>query len=457
MPTTQDYEFLLECTNVIGVDYDERENRVQVYVSQKVPKDELRPEDDVERRVQEVDGVDVDVVDSGYDEEREGFDARSILQPVPDAAAGRESRHRPVPAGVSEINANSTAATAGPYPARLEDPTAAVWRDDLEAGELVRLSNNHVYARSNEADLGESIVQPSPQDGSELPDDEVGELVGYVPIEDGVRVDVAARSVERERESTGAYELDPEWPTGIRRENYEDLREETVTKSGRTTAVSSATVEATSASVEVNFGGEHGTILLRDQLVAGYMSEGGDSGSPVFHDGTGELVGLLFAGSAEQTILNKIGNVERELGVELLTAEPDDDGDDGNGDENDGETTVPVFTTSFETGLEIDVDGPDPDAELTLSSIAIDGHPAAGRTVPVTLAVASASPGEYWLEVDGDRTTFEVDESRDDGDEDEDEEGDDVYRRAVTAELSVPSDADETIEVQIRGGTVQRS
>ncbi|WP_207588224.1 hypothetical protein [Halomontanus rarus] len=446
MPTTQDYEFLLECANVIGVDYDERENRVQVYVSQKVPKDELGPDDDVERRVQEVDGVDVDVVDSGYGEERDGFDARSILQPVPDAAAGRESRHRPVPAGVSEINVNSTAATAGPYPARLEDPTAAVWRDGLEAGELVRLSNNHVYARSNEADLGESIVQPSPQDGGELPDDEVGELVGYVPIEDGVRVDVAARSVERERESTVAYELDPEWPTGIRRESYEDLRGETVTKSGRTTGVSSATVEATSATVEVNFGGEHGTVRLRDQLVAGYMSEGGDSGSPVFHDETGELAGLLFAGSAEQTILNKIGNVERELGVELLTTEPDDDA--GDGDET-GETTVPVFTTTIDRTLEADVDGDDSDSGLSLSSITIDGPPAAGRTVPVTITVASASVGEYWLEVDGDRTTFELDESHDDGDG--------GYRRAVAADLSISSAPAETIEVRIRGGGVRRS
>ncbi|MCU4974449.1 S1 family peptidase [Halobacteria archaeon AArc-m2/3/4] len=456
MPTTQDYEFLLECANVIGVDYDERANRVRVYVSQKVPKDELRPEDDVERRVQEVDGVDVDVVDSGYGEEREGFDALSILQPIPDAAEGRESRHRPIPAGVSEINANSTAATAGPYPARLEDPSAAVWDDGLEGGELVRLSNNHVYARSNEADLGEPIVQPSPQDGGELPDDEVGELVGYVPIEDGVRVDVAARSVDSDRESTSAYELDPAWPTGIRRDGYEDLRDETVTKSGRTTAVSSATVEATSASVEVNFGGEHGTVLLRDQLVAGYMSEGGDSGSPVFHDETGELVGLLFAGSAEQTILNRIGNVEADLGVELLTAEPDNgagegEGDEDDGDENDGGTPVPVFTTTIDTTLEIDVDGLESDAGLSLSSITIDGRPTAGRTVPVTITLTSASPGDYWLEVDGDRTTFEVDESHGD------DTGDDGYQRAVTAELTIPSDADETLEIRIRGGTVQRS
>ncbi|MFC7081152.1 hypothetical protein [Halorussus caseinilyticus] len=51
------------------------------------------------------------------------------------------------------------------------------------------------------------------------------------------------------------------------------------------------------------------------------MSEGGDSGSPVFRDETGELVGLLFAGSANQTIFNKAANVEAALGVELLTAE----------------------------------------------------------------------------------------------------------------------------------------
>jgi len=70
-----------------------------------------------------------------------------------------------------------------------------------------------------------------------------------------------------------------------------------------------------------------GVALFVDQIVAqgigGAGSSGGDSGSAVFlasGDGT-TLTGLLFAGSDTQniTIINKIQNVFRELGVSLAT------------------------------------------------------------------------------------------------------------------------------------------
>ncbi|MEY7851437.1 trypsin-like serine protease [Natrarchaeobius sp. A-rgal3] len=366
MPSTRDYEYLLECENVIGVDYDEDDHRVTVFVSQKRPRSVLGDADDVETRLTDAgDDVAVRVVDVGYGETKEGFDALSILEPVPEAAHGRQERHRPIPAGVSEINANSTAGTGGPYPARVAEAAGAngAWADDVEPGDLVRLSNNHVYARSDAADFGEAIRQPSPED-SGGPDDEVGELVGYVPIEDGALVDVAARSVDREQESESYYELEESWPTGVRREGYDDLRGETVTKTGRTTAVTSAEVEATSASVRVDFG-ERGSILFRDQLVTGYMSEPGDSGSPVFLE-DGELVGLLFAGSAEQTICNRIATVEAELGVEVLAAEPDDGTSDerGSGERRGDESAdVPVYATAMDHTVSVDLEAPEPTLE----------------------------------------------------------------------------------------------
>ncbi|RKD95414.1 chymotrypsin family serine protease [Halopiger aswanensis] len=444
MPSTQDYEYLLECENVIGVDYDDEANRVTVFVSRKRPKDCLAEKDDVEKRIADAgDDVDVEVVDSGYDEEREGFDALSVLEPVPEAAPGRTDRHRPVPAGVSEINANSTAGTGGPYPARVEDPDVAsdddgaVWRDDVAAGDLVRLSNNHVYARSNAADLGEAVLQPSPEDGGDG-DDRVGDLVGYVPVEDGVRVDVAARSADPERESATYYELEDAWPTGVRRENYADLRGETVTKTGRTTGVSSAPIEATGASVRVDFG-EQGVVTLREQLVAGPMSEPGDSGSPVFlEDGT--LVGLLFAGSARQTICNRIANVEAELGVEILTAEPGS-GSDGTGDEgdregpNEDEDGVPVSVTTLDRTVSVDLETP----ELTLEALHFDGELRPGATVDATATVAGA-PGEYWLEIAEERTTVPI--------------GADEDRAATTLPVSVPDDATESVTIRVRGGPI---
>lgn len=450
MPTTQDFEYLLECRNVIGIDYDEREDRVRVFVSRKLPPDALADEDDVEKRVQETGAeTTVDVVDAGYGEDREGYEPLSILEPIPEAAEDRSDRHRPVPAGVSESNADLTAGTGGPYPARIanvaggdtdeasDETNGAVWSDAVEAGDLVRLSNNHVYARSNEADLGESILQPGPHDGGDR-DDEVGELVGYVPIADGVRVDVAARSVERDRESATYYGLEEEWPTAVRREEYGELRNGTVTKTGRTTGVTSATVEATSASVSVEFGGEHGTITLRDQLITGHMSEGGDSGSAVFLE-DGALVGLLFAGSAEQTICNKIGNVERELGVEILTGEPDEgDGDD--------ERDATVYTTTFERSVEVALEG----AALDLESVTFEDRPRPGTQVRATVVVSASEPGSYWLEIGDERRSFEI--GRDGHDPETAREG---LRHSIEVEVDVPDDSSETVDVTIAGGRIE--
>ncbi|SDQ54775.1 trypsin-like serine protease [Natronobacterium texcoconense] len=430
MPATQEYEYLLECENVIGVDYDESENRVTVFVSQKRPKDCLDDEDDVEKRVVEAGhDADVDVVDAGYDETKEGFDALSVLEPMPEAAPGRQDRHRPVPGGVSEINVDSTAGTGGPYPARVEDASAAAWSDDVDEGDLVRLSNNHVYARSNAADFGEPILQPSPEDGGDE-GDAVGELVGYVPIEDEALVDVAARSVDRGQESATYYELEADWPTGVRREEYADPRGETVTKTGRTTGVTSADVEATSASVRVEFG-EQGAILFRDQLVTGYMSEPGDSGSPVFLE-NGELVGLLFAGSSRQTICNRIANVEAELGVEILVTEPDEE--DENNEKGEDEE-VPVYTTTMDHTVTVDLEAQSPELE----ALEFDGELQPGTTVDVT-ATLSGEPGEYWLAVEDERTTVSIDE-------DGDGEG--------TLSVWIPDDASPSTTLRIRGGPIE--
>ncbi|ELY94347.1 hypothetical protein C482_18602 [Natrialba chahannaoensis JCM 10990] len=454
MPSTRDYEFLLECENVIGVDYDEDDGRLTVFVSQKQPRASLNDEDDVETRLAELgDDVDVRVVDAGYDETREGFDALGMdpVEVLPEAAPGRQGRHRPVPGGVSEINANSTAGTGGPYPARVDDPetTAAHWRDDVEPGDLVRLSNNHTYARSDRAEFGEPILQPSPRDGGEG-GDEVGGLVGYVPIEDGGLVDVAARSVEPERESATYFELDDEWATGVYRDEYDALQGETVTKTGRTTGVTSAEIEATDASVRVDFG-ERGAVLFREQLVTGPMSEPGDSGSPVFLD-DGTLVGLLFAGSGRQTICNRIGTVERELGVELLTVEPDDrigdgsddadhgdDSDDGDNAEETDPATVYTTTMDHTVSVDLEADRPSP----TLESIAFEDKLQPGETVDVT-ATITAEPGAYWLAIDGEQTTVSIG-------------ADSAERETATATfpLSIPADGTGSLSLRVRAGPIE--
>jgi len=50
--------------------------------------------------------------------------------------------------------------------------------------------------------------------------------------------------------------------------------------------------------------------------LAAAMSQGGDSGSAVLDD-RNNLVGLLFAGSDNSTIMNRIENVFSALGLSL--------------------------------------------------------------------------------------------------------------------------------------------
>jgi hypothetical protein len=88
-----------------------------------------------------------------------------------------------------------------------------------------------------------------------------------------------------------------------------------VKKSGRTTGLTEGTIEQTDVTVKVNFGAGR-TAIFADQLIAGPMSKGGDSGSVVLTTGN-DVVGLLFAGSNTTTIINRIQNVFDLLGITL--------------------------------------------------------------------------------------------------------------------------------------------
>jgi hypothetical protein len=87
-------------------------------------------------------------------------------------------RFRPtIPVGVSMGHFKVTAGTLG-----------GVVRD-RKTGEIFLLSNNHVFANSNEAAAGDAILQPGSIDGGQNPADIVAKLERFVPlryIEDAV-------------------------------------------------------------------------------------------------------------------------------------------------------------------------------------------------------------------------------------------------------------------------------
>jgi len=120
-------------------------------VRQKIPKAALTAESMVPP---EVDGVRTDIIEVG--------DLWAFQTP--------RGRFRPVSPGVSISHYQSPAGTFG-----------CVVRDRQYGTRLI-LSNNHVLAKNNEAQLGDPILQPSPTDGGQDNQDIIAYLVRINPL-----------------------------------------------------------------------------------------------------------------------------------------------------------------------------------------------------------------------------------------------------------------------------------
>lgn len=245
----------------------------------------------------------------------------------------RTERHRPAPGGVSIGHVDITAGTLGCFVKR--------------AGNIYILSNNHVLACSNEADIGDPIVQPGVHDSGEYPCDHIADLFEFVPINfgglpsechiGGLFTGIINRGLSFFGRNT---RLKPIRQTegnlvdaAIARPLQDDLVANTILgigrvegikratlgmqiqKSGRTTGITVGKITQVDVSVNVQYGA--GKIAqFDDQIMAGPMSAGGDSGSVVLSNDNC-LCGLLFAGSEEVTIMNRIEHVFHLLQVTL--------------------------------------------------------------------------------------------------------------------------------------------
>ena len=118
-------------------------------VRQKVPASQLSSQDLVPAAV---DGIATDVVQTGV--------IRALQAPT--------DRLRPAPGGVSVGHVAISAGTLG------------CWV--MKNGQKVILSNNHVLANSNDAEIGDAILQPGPYDGGSFPQDHIANLTQFVPI-----------------------------------------------------------------------------------------------------------------------------------------------------------------------------------------------------------------------------------------------------------------------------------
>jgi hypothetical protein len=309
--------------NVVGVGVGYKETKgvktdrlsLVVMVRKKVSVEGLKERDVIPA---EIEGVITDVIEVG-----------EIV-----ALQARTDRWRPAPGGVSIGHYKITAGTLG------------VLVRDTETNEILILSNNHVMANSNDANQGDPILQPGPHDGGTTAGDTIAHLERFASIQFesepspspcsfskaaagivnflaglvGSKHRLLPVVIQQANQVDGAL-AKPVSPDVVKSEILEigsvmeDREAELgmeVKKSGRTTGLTTGTVQVLDASVTVGYGGGKNA-LFTNQILTTNMSQGGDSGS-LLVDGEGNrAVGLLFAGSDQVTIHNPIGIVKDAL------------------------------------------------------------------------------------------------------------------------------------------------
>jgi hypothetical protein len=319
-------ESIMAKPNVVGVGTGYRTSGrdveedlcVVAMVSQKIPRAGLDQESLIPG---EIDGIRTDVIQVG------------VLR----AHLSRTDRFRPVVGGVSAGHYKVTAGTL-----------ACVVKDRV-SGDRLLLSNNHVFANSNQAAPGDAILQPGAADGGRVEGDSIASLERFYPIRfysgpancgwaetfarfgnfiamllgskhrvraywsDPAATNLIDAAIARPLDSAGVEEeiLD----IGIVGGTTAPQLGMSVRKSGRSTGFTTGKVVVMDATVNVYYGDR--LARFEDQLVTTPMSKPGDSGSLLVAGNALMAVGLLFAGSDQATIYNPIRHVLDGLGIVL--------------------------------------------------------------------------------------------------------------------------------------------
>ena len=220
------------------------------------------------------------------------------------------------------------------------------------SGRQYLLSNNHVLARSDHAQVGDAIVQPGLIDNNCTPNGDgpgtvpVGSLTGWLALSssqtnaDAALAQVASHSVDPTgsilemgtRQADGTLAAAPPGisSTGGKGEpGALDLR---VAKSGRTTGLTCGGVSAINVDISVDYYRDcaetkpYLTKTFTNQLaVSGNrFSDSGDSGALVVDAGNAEPVGLYFAGGTDvsgvgQGVASPAADVLSELSSQVGT------------------------------------------------------------------------------------------------------------------------------------------
>jgi hypothetical protein len=245
-----------------------------------------------------LDGYDVSVVVTGR------IDANDYNNP--------QTKERPAPNGFS---VGHPAITAGTIGAKVSDGT-----------NTYILSNNHVLANSNAANIGDATLQPGPYDGGTSAD-QIGTLADFETIVMGGASNTMDAAIARVPNGSDLAGGTPTWAYGAPGTAVYsgNLLNKGVQKFGRTTGHTTGTVTETNVTVSVCYVprgmfscAEAATFTGQIGISPGSFSAGGDSGSLIVTNDAGkDLVGLLFAGSSTRTLANPIGPVLQRFGVSI--------------------------------------------------------------------------------------------------------------------------------------------
>ena len=260
-----------------------------------------KEKDDVEDLPTDLEGVPVETTTTG------------VIEPYDHLPTHRYPR--PVPIGISAGLAGVATGTLG---VRVTNGT-----------NTYALSNNHVFAGVNTANIGDPIISPGDADGGSDPADRIGTLAAYQEIDFSGGINTMDAAIALTSTSNVGIAT-PADGYGLPSPNTaQAFIGQGVQKYGRTTGFQQGSVAGTNVSVDVcyigfeNFCLQEARFAGQISISPGPFSAPGDSGSLVVTQGGNEPVGLLFAGGDGLTIATPIDLVLQRFGVTIEGAPPD--------------------------------------------------------------------------------------------------------------------------------------
>ena len=194
-----------------------------------------------------------------------------------------------------------------------------------KGGTIYALSNNHVFARENDASIGETIYQPGRYDLSCQTDAKYAwaTLASFQTInfKGNNTADVALARVNDPTMLNASTLADgygaPSASTTSASLNM------SVMKYGRTSGLTTGTVVGVNVTIRVQYSSGIATFVDQIQIRGGkgQFSRAGDSGSLIVTSSGKNPVGLLFAGGASSTFANRIDLALQAVGSPTIVSQ----------------------------------------------------------------------------------------------------------------------------------------